>query len=425
MLSVILGALFCSNIIHAIDDNQHWMKFNEETLHKLRIPSDHLQTAISYDEFELYNDYQCAIECIKDKNSCIGYAFDNKTHLCSLFEGSSETMDNDVIKLREQLKPKACDTVKCKPDAICIGDDKPTCICLNGGLTPDNCDRIEIGTWTDFNDWSKCSVTCGEGYQFRKRECLSANDKTKKISSENCIGKHIEIQLCNITTCPTYGSWSSWTACSTFCGIGIKQRNRSCIPPGSNCGNYTSEQRACGEAHCQRVVGIKETEPAKYSMKGYLAIREGDILCIPQNNSVAVRHMADLVCKSIGFTRGAQYAVPYPILKNSTCYPGIVCDGTEKNFYDCKYDRSQILSGSNNLVAVITRCIVDGGFSHWSEWSTCTKSCDTGQSTRSRTCTEPSPSILEPETMSIDSSLAGMNCTGEYTQVKTCNEQKC
>ena len=38
---------------------------------------------------------------------------------------------------------------------------------------------------------------------------------------------------------------------------------------------------------------------------------------------------------------------------------------------------------------------------------------------------KPSPSIVEPETISTDSSLAGLNCTGEYTQVKACNEQKC
>ena len=30
-------------------------------------------------------------------------------------------------------------------------------------------------------------------------------------------------------------------------------------------------------------------------MKGYLAIREGDILCVPQNNSGMAKHMADLV----------------------------------------------------------------------------------------------------------------------------------
>ncbi len=64
-----------------------------------------------------------------------------------------------------------------------------------------NC-LIEIGEWSEFNDWSVCSATCGEGYQFRKRECLSVADKTKKSPPENCIGKDIEIQQCDITTCP-------------------------------------------------------------------------------------------------------------------------------------------------------------------------------------------------------------------------------
>lgn len=116
-----------------------------------------------------------------------------------------------------------------------------------------------------------------------------------------------------------YGPWSSWTPCSTFCGIGSKQRNRSCIPPGSNCGNYTFEQRACGEANCQRVIGeihsvglltegndyflgIKETEANKHPLKGYLAIREGDIICIANNNSATAKHMADLV-RTIRSTR--------------------------------------------------------------------------------------------------------------------------
>ena len=41
--------------------------------------------------------------------------------------------------------------------------------------------------------------------------------------------------------------------------------------------------------------GIKQTEADKYPLKGYLAIREGDILCVPQNSSTMAKHMADLV----------------------------------------------------------------------------------------------------------------------------------
>ena len=32
-----------------------------------------------------------------------------------------------------------------------------------------------------------------------------------------------------------------------------------------------------------------------------------------------------------------------------------------------------------------------GGYTQWSEWSECSKSCEAGQRTRSRTCTNPVP----------------------------------
>ncbi|CAF1003146.1 unnamed protein product [Adineta ricciae] len=426
MLVVIVFTLLLSNIVTATNNNgQNLVKFNEDTLAKLRLPTHHFSSSKMYQEYELFNDYQCAIECLKDKTVCTAYLFDSTTKKCSLFDDTKQKTDDNITELREKLRTNACDQLQCKPDAVCLGENEPKCVCLNGASTSDNCDYIEIGVWGDFNDWSGCSSTCGEGYQYRKRDCLSADDKTKKISSDKCTGKDAEIQQCTINECPTYGQWAPWTPCSTFCGIGIKQRNRSCVPPGSNCGNYTFEQRACGEANCQRVVGIKETDSAKYPTKGYLAIREGDILCIPQSSNETAKHMADLVCKSIGSTRGAQYAVLTPVGSNSTCYPGILCDGTESNFHECKYERPQTTIDHGDLFAIITRCIIDGGFSPWSSWSACTKSCGTGEQTRSRTCTQPSPSMLESGFNSQNSSLAGMNCTGDFTQVKTCNEQQC
>lgn len=61
---------------------------------------------------------------------------------------------------------------------------------------------IELGVWNDFNDWSACSVTCGEGYRYRKRECVSSTDRSRKIPSDHCIGKDMEIKPCDVTTCP-------------------------------------------------------------------------------------------------------------------------------------------------------------------------------------------------------------------------------
>lgn len=48
-------------------------------------------------------------------------------------------------------------------------------------------------------------------------------------------------------------------------------------------------------------LGIKETESGKYPMKGYLAVREGDILCIPRESNTTAKHMADLVRNDLFF----------------------------------------------------------------------------------------------------------------------------
>ncbi len=50
-------------------------------------------------------------------------------------------------------------------------------------------------------------------------------------------------------------------------------------------------------------------------------------------------------------------AVLNRIRHNSTCYPGIICDGTETSFYGCKYDRTQVSTNMDDSFAIITRCI--------------------------------------------------------------------
>ena len=56
---------------------------------------------------------------------------------------------------------------------------------------------------------------------------------------------------------------------------------------------------------------------------------------------------------------------------------------------------------------------VNGGFGLWSAWTTCSKTCGTGAQSRSRTCTNPVPND------------GGQNCTGDYTQAKSCKLTSC
>lgn len=51
-----------------------------------------------------------------------------------------------------------------------------------------------VGTWTNWNNWSTCSVQCGSGIQIRKRSC-------SKIQETSCEGSTKEIKSCTINNC--------------------------------------------------------------------------------------------------------------------------------------------------------------------------------------------------------------------------------
>ena len=77
----------------------------------------------------------------------------------------------------------------------------------------------------------------------------------------------------------------------------------------------------------------------------------------------------------------------------------ITSGGTEKSLQDA--------INSGELV------IVDGGWSSWSAWGTCSKSCGGGTQTRTRTCTNPAPYC------------GGLSCSGASSEDQSCNTQIC
>jgi len=57
--------------------------------------------------------------------------------------------------------------------------------------------------------------------------------------------------------------------------------------------------------------------------------------------------------------------------------------------------------------------VVNGGWSIWSNWTSCSKSCGTGSQERSRSCTNPTPRY------------GGKSCQGASGQKQVCNNQSC
>jgi len=57
--------------------------------------------------------------------------------------------------------------------------------------------------------------------------------------------------------------------------------------------------------------------------------------------------------------------------------------------------------------------ILDGGWTDWTAWTTCTKTCGNGTQTHTRNCTNPRPSG------------GGLTCVGFSRETQICNTDPC
>ena len=56
---------------------------------------------------------------------------------------------------------------------------------------------------------------------------------------------------------------------------------------------------------------------------------------------------------------------------------------------------------------------VNGGFSDWTAWDTCSVTCGSGTQNRTRDCTNPAPAH------------GGTDCVGETSDAQSCDEVPC
>lgn len=140
----------------------------------------------------------------------------------------------------------------------CISNGKPKCRGRGEKLKRCGTPPCPIdGGWSDWGNWTRCSVTCGNGTQTRTRTCTNP---PPQFNGKDCQGKLEDGRSCmDREKCPIdggWGDWSNWSGCSLTCGIGTRQRERKCDSPmpqfgGKHCDeNERIEEKHCREQRC-------------------------------------------------------------------------------------------------------------------------------------------------------------------------------
>ncbi|XP_006815023.1 A disintegrin and metalloproteinase with thrombospondin motifs 3-like, partial [Saccoglossus kowalevskii] len=154
-----------------------------------------------------FSSYQCLLDDpfrtqwpALEEELGIGYSMDDQCEYdfgqghkrCTAFQGMDLCMQ---LWCSHPDNPFFCKTKKGPPlDGTSCGPGK---WCHTGSCVES---RVQIthGSWSNWNEFSECSRSCGIGAQMRTREC---NNPKPSSEGDDCKGQNVEFRLCNTQDC--------------------------------------------------------------------------------------------------------------------------------------------------------------------------------------------------------------------------------
>ncbi|CAF1645569.1 unnamed protein product, partial [Adineta ricciae] len=329
------------------------------------------------------------------------------------------------------------------------------------------------------------------------------NDESPKNVTLSVVGCFSEVtrppsttEVTGTTSACVLSQWQQWSTCSAECQYGrTRSRTRSVI--SGRCNQPLYDTDSCSNISCEECTITREKyrqqldrEPPSDDFVGYLinsttlevtniSIKIDDK--IDRNASIFINNCTRLTCKPNGiikeqvpcledckYTPWSQWSRcnascgkegsrihsrnlipthpynplcarqitetlpcigdPCPCVKGVNC----TCDVTQwcqwsscsKSCGTGQQERTRQFRTSENENCTDTNlretrpcnpqcCRIDGKFTEWSTWSTCSKPCDSGVQYRNRSCTNPTPSCN------------GKACTGNSYQTQVCHSHPC
>jgi hypothetical protein len=278
----------------------------------------------------------------------------------------------------------------------------------NTHLCPVNC---RTNTW---NAWSTCTKSCGTGSQKRNRA-----QTEPKFGGKAC-PHYEETRSCNKHACPIdckTNAWAAWSTCTESCGTGSQQRSRKQTEPkfgGKSCPHYT-ETRACNKHACPvdcKIVAYGAWSTCTKSCGGGSQRRSrpnvepkyGGKACPHSAETRACNeHMCPVDCEVAGWKAW------------STCTKSCGTGSQKRSRPNVEplFGGKACPHYKETRACNVHPCPIDGGWTAFSAWSTCTKTCDEGNTFRTRTCTNP------------PAQFGGKDCPAHGREDKPCNVHVC
>lgn len=231
--------------------------------------------------------------------------------------------------------------------------------------------------WTPWEAWSTCSASCSLGKRIRHRHCVHQNGTIARNTDLKCNGHSEEIENCEIIPCPINGEWGSWNAWSNC--------SHQCVST-----NTVLESKRVRYRHCD------SPAPSYGGKSCFGSDFQYEVCNVPSciNGGWSDWSMWSSCSKSCG--KG--YQTRYRSCNNPTPENGgQICMGGSKEMQEC----------------INHSCVINGGWSDWSIWSPCSRTCGIGQRQRTRKCNKPKPSI------------DGRDCVGVSLEFIRCNLRTC
>ncbi|XP_056594756.1 SCO-spondin [Triplophysa dalaica] len=347
-----------------------------------------------------------------------------------------------------------------------------TCVCKEGRVTCDKSSCVARCDWSAWSSWTSCDSVCGTGIQHRYRSPLSP---TRVSRVEPCEGDSTEARRCYVPCSDegvVWGEWTMWSECSKTCfhhvdDVGLRRRFRSCNHTDNSapCGEDSEEQEPCNTFHCPVNGGWSSwsswsdcssacdsgvqtrdrfcsAPPPLYAGLGcpgpLIQTRDCNVKpctgvcpdgmsfllkeqCQAQGGAcprVCLDAMLDVECTTECYD--GCYCSPGHFLYNNTCVPLEHCPCYHKGALYMPGDTVSFHHHCNNCTCVngemacgSTPCPVDCGWSEWTSWSACSRTCDVGIRRRFRSGTSPAPAF------------GGRACEGERIGLDTCSITPC